>query len=84
MKMEQATVVVFRKFREGDVIALFPNITEGLGRCLSYMHIGQHGAASYGMLVQDTELASEEEYAPLKQELEQIGYVLKVQKRKSA
>ena len=77
-------VVVFRTYKDGDVIALFPGITEGIGYCLSYMHIGQHSAASYGMVLQETRLATEEEYASLKQELEGIGYNLKVQKRKSA
>jgi len=76
-------VVVFRTYKEGDVIALFPGITEGVGLCLSYMHIGQHSAASYGMVLQETRLATEEEYAPLQQELEAIGYNLKIQRRRS-
>lgn len=77
------TKVVFRKFKEGDVIALFPEVaTDRQGiNCLSYQHIGQHGAAST-LIVNSTTLATESEYADLKRELEnRIGYNLKVCKR---
>jgi hypothetical protein len=76
------TTVVFRKFPEGDVIALFPEIQANFNRCdcQSYQHIGQHGPASYS-LVDRTKLASADEYADLKAELETIGYLLNVKKR---
>ena len=51
---------------------------------MPYMHIGQHSAASYGLILQETRLATEEEYAPLQKELEAIGYNLKIQRRRSA
>ena len=35
--------VVYRRFKEGDVIALFPTIDEGRGLIGSYQHVGQHG-----------------------------------------
>jgi hypothetical protein len=76
-------IVIFRRFRDGDVIALFPSIAaECLNAwpCLSYMHIGQHGAAD-PRLVSDTRPAKPREYAELKAELERIGYRLTVRQR---
>jgi hypothetical protein len=78
---EKPTFVVFR-ILEGEVIALFP---EELGTndpwtMNSYMSNGGHGSASQD-LVYGTRLATEAEYAPLKQELERIGYKLDVRKR---
>jgi hypothetical protein len=78
---QEETVVIFRKFKGGDVIALMPSIPDGMGLIQSYQRIGQHGSAS-PQLVQVTKLATEEEYAPLKKEMEEwYGYRLKVQKR---
>lgn len=84
--MEQDTYktkVVFRKFPDGDIIAMFYEDQRpskyGLV-CMSYMEVGQHGEASLD-LVQSTELATPEEYADLKEELESIGYNLDVRKK---
>ena len=82
-KDKEKTKVVFRKFKDGDIIALFPEIEGGVnqkGECMSYMHIGQHSGASYA-LVYDTKLAKPEEYADLFAELEGIGYNLDVKRR---
>lgn len=49
--------VVYRRFKEGDVIALFPTIDESRGMIGSYQHIGQHGAAS-PLLTRGTKPAS--------------------------
>ena len=65
--------VIFRKFPEGDVIALFPEQDQGRGLITSYMEIGQHGDAAKS-LITDLEPASKEEYAKLAAELERIGY----------
>ena len=65
--------VVFRKFDNGDVIALFPEEEQGRGLITSYMEIGQHGDASKS-LITDLEPASKEEYAKLAAELKRIGY----------
>jgi hypothetical protein len=65
--------VIFRKFPEGDVIALFPEVDQGRGLIGSYMTIGQHGDAAKS-LITDLEPASKEEYAKLAAELERIGY----------
>lgn len=80
----EKTIVVFRKFRkEGDIIAMFPliNADNNKGACMSYQHIGQHGAASYDLVNAYTIPALEREYTELKKELESIGYNLKIQKR---
>ena len=76
-------IVIFRRFRDGDVIALFPYLpAECLDAwpCQSYMHIGQHGAAD-PRIVHDTRPARPREYAGLKSELEQRGYRLAVRRR---
>jgi hypothetical protein len=78
------TVVVFRVFKDsGSVVALFPHLSWNpeKGTCTSYDHAG-HGAADYTHCVQITHPAAPHEYAPLKRELESIGYVLDVKKRK--
>lgn len=84
--MEQdtnTTEVIFRKFKDGDVIAFFPyEIADSKGNVMSYMHVGQHGAADYQGLVNDTKLATEDEYKDLFNELENsVGYKLKVVKK---
>lgn len=80
---EAKTVVVFRKYPDGAVIALFPEIpadNQGL-LCSSYMHVGQHGGANCSGVSRSTKPASPAEYAPLKKELGQIGYNLNVRER---
>ena len=77
----EATRVVFRKYKDGEIIALFPDLTEPGYLCTSYMHFGQHGAADYADTIARTKPATEDEYFDLKEELEEIGYVLKVVSR---
>lgn len=77
----EPTTVIFRKYKEGDIIALFPYEKEGPHLCTCYQHTGQHGAADGPGVVGDTKPATPEEYADLKKELEGIGYVLDVRKR---
>ena len=81
MKDKYKTKVAFRKFPEGDVIAIFPDHLYGMphGYYLSYMHVGQHGDASPDLL-KELEEATEQEYLDLKKELESIGYNLEVMK----
>ncbi len=69
------TRVLFRKFDDGVVIALFPDIEADIkGNIQSYMHIGQHGAASPD-LIHELDSANAYESAPLAQELSSaIGY----------
>jgi len=72
--------VIFRKWLNryaGDgVIALFPEVPadrEGC-LCLSFEHVGQHGGASYPLVIRDTNPATPEEYADLLAELGKRGY----------
>jgi hypothetical protein len=76
------TRVIFRKWKDGGVIALFPDEVERNGMVDSYEHHGQHGSADLG-IVRITKAASPHEYAPLKRELESapFHYDLKVVKR---
>lgn len=78
--------VIFRKYRkDGDIIALFPAIPATMGDCLSYQHIGQHGACDSNHVFFVTYEATAEEYADLYKELtEQVGYTLRVVKRTTA
>lgn len=77
------TDVIFRRYKDGDIIALFPSEPGNtrLATCLSYQHIGQHGAADLRGTMEDTTPASEKQFASLKQELEDIGYSLRLVKR---
>jgi hypothetical protein len=66
---------------DGEVLALFPNELYnvelyGKAQIMSYMHIGQHGAASASFMRNKS--VSPEVYAALKRELESIGYELEV------
>lgn len=79
-KDAEITKVVFRKWADGGIIALFPEET-WVGCCMSYEHVGQHGGADYVGIVQQTKLATATEYADLKEELESLGYNLQVYKR---
>jgi hypothetical protein len=70
------TRVVFRRYSDGQIIALFPDVpwSRRLGEVASYMHIGQHGAADYRHVVATTKPATEKESAGLLNELRQVGY----------
>lgn len=75
------TLVIFRKWSNGDIIALFPlepGDCNGV-YCMSYEQIGQHGQAATDL--PSTEPATPEEYASLARELRSIGYVLRIGKR---
>jgi hypothetical protein len=86
MKTDQEkTKVIFRKFTNGgDIIALFPELAgtnDYQADCLSYQHIGQHGAADCPYITTVTLLAKPEEYKSLQAELKSIGYNLAIVKR---
>jgi hypothetical protein len=78
------TQVVFRKFKDGEIIALMPHeVCDHKGSVTSYMHIGQHGGADYNHIISTTKLATPTEALPLYQELESIGYNLVVVKKRN-
>lgn len=81
-KDAEKTRVIFRKFKDGDILALFPEIDEG-GACVeSYQHVGQHSGADYNGCMRVTVPATPEEYKDLVVELECIGYNLLIRKRR--
>lgn len=82
------TAVVFRRFtdkRDGDVIALMPELPATVygDDCSSYMQVGQHGAASYDLVMRKTRPATKKEYNKLKCELENMGYAFRVVRRRT-
>jgi hypothetical protein len=75
------TRVVLRRFC-GEVIALFPDMDEGRGLCMSYMRIGQHCEASRTLTrVSRPVDLSEPDAAALVRELTSLGYDLQIVKR---
>ena len=88
MRTEQneKTIVILRKWPDGDVIALFPEIpADNTGLCcLSYELCGEHGAASAWHVIRKTKLATPAEYADTKAALEKRGYELVIRKRVTA
>lgn len=68
----------------GACFALFPDdIADDHGRVTCYQHLGQHGAAFYSACIHASRPAKPEEYADLKAELESIGYIVTVRKRRA-
>lgn len=77
------TRVIFRRMRDGSIIAFFPALAGDLNperTCLSYQTIGQHGAADV-TLMRNTYAATPEEYKDLQDELTSLGYDLEVTDR---
>ena len=86
------TPVIFRKFKDGGpVVAIFPAQAGDLDpttTCGSYQTIGQQGEiGTLSAIALDyrkfTHMARFAEYTPLKEELERMGYDLKVVGRRS-
>lgn len=77
--------VIFRKWPDGQIIALFPNIPWASALdCASYMHVGQHGGADDTAVVRLTKPAKPAkpaDYAALAAELRGRGYVLDIRAR---
>lgn len=68
--------VTFRKEKDGGILAVFEGHWSITNRELaSYAHIGQHGPCSYDYYLNKTTPAQPEEYAPLLEELKQVGYI---------
>ena len=80
---KEETKTIYRIYPDGEVIALFPQlaVTVGGALCQSYMHVGQHSAATPQLVINRTRLAIPKEYAELHKELVRIGYNPKPAKR---
>lgn len=89
------TLVVFRKYKRKhkskccqetggiEILALFPEVIEdSRGSCSCYQHVGQHGGADYNHCIHELTLpAKPEEYKDLQEELESLGYRLKIRRK---
>lgn len=76
---KDTTLVVFRRWRDsGGIIALFPEIPSDINGyfCEAFEHIGQHWGTDYHGVVRATRPATDEEAAPLAEELHLHGYNL--------
>lgn len=85
-KDKEVTKVIFKKaydknFKEWYIVAFLPETTVNRGNVMSYMHVGQHGEASYYYYL-SCKPATRKEYLPLKMEMEKLfGYRFKVVKK---
>ena len=68
------TKVIFRKEKDGGILAVFPIYWDYRYNLMCYAHIGQHGGCSLEYYREDTKPAKSEDYAPLLEELRAIGY----------
>lgn len=81
-----STPVIFRKYTDGEIIAVFPYEpgTNDPATCSAYVHNGQHVSVDPVAVVKRTTLATYGEYDPLRKELEASGpgqYKLDIGKR---
>ena len=81
-EVTEPTTVIFRMW-ERDVIAIFPEeeATLNIYECMSYQHVGQHGACNPYYIVQNSRLATQAEYLKLLGELEAVGYRLRIRRK---
>ncbi len=87
-KDKHTTDIMFRvdtaKDSKGEVFALFPHDVSTLhGSVTFYQHIGQHGSADYNHCIKTSRPATEEEAKDLKEEMESIGYNIRVVKKRN-
>ena len=77
----QKTTVVFRKEKDGDIVAVFPyDIADWRGSMTCYSHVGQHSSMRVDYY-KDTSPAYPMQYERLLKELESIGYNLEIKTR---
>jgi hypothetical protein len=84
-KNSDTTRVIFKKeynkwIKEYEVFACLLDCEANLGTVVTYCHIGQHGEGTISYCV-NCKRATKNEYLPLFQELESIGYNLKVSRK---
>jgi len=71
------TIVQFFVEPDGTILAYFPHMKHNGNQMTCYAHVGQHSACS-PEYVKELTLATPEQYADLKAELESIGYELTI------
>lgn len=75
----EITAVMFRKERDGGILAVFPYESWRHNRQITcYAHVGQHHSCIWEYVKNDTLPATQEEYKTLYQELVSLGYNLRV------
>jgi hypothetical protein len=78
--------IILRRWPDGQLIALFPNIAATQGLIQAYEHIGQHGAADYMLVIGKTLPVSYSRNDPERdvfiKELKQIGYTPRFRRRR--
>lgn len=83
----EKTKVIFRKFPDGEVIALFPELpgTNDVSECLNYTHNGQHGSGKATLdgtkPIKFEDIEGQNSINFLCRELRSIGYDLTVVSR---
>jgi hypothetical protein len=65
------------------VFAVMPYEVERNGNVTTYQHVGQHSTGDYNVCLQQSRPATEAEFADLKKEMENLGYNLKVVKKRN-
>jgi hypothetical protein len=85
-KDTHTTEVLFRRKKsgeyKGEITAVFPYlIADPQGNYTIYAHIGQHGSGSPEWMRAHTVPATPEQYTALKNELEGLGYNLRIIQR---
>lgn len=63
--------VIFRKEKDGEIVAFFPELKANYGRMVCYAHIGQHSEADIEYY-HTTKKALDSEFKPLLNELKSI------------
>lgn len=82
--MEIVKVDIVFRVDENGVFALFPHdCADYKGNVTCYQHVGQHSSADYNHCVANSKVATPEQYADLKAEMESIGYEINVVKKRN-
>jgi len=80
--MEKVKMDVQFRMSNDEVIAVFPYEIQGTDFVGCYAHDGQHSVCRWD-INQSTKQATAKQYEPLKRELESIGYIVNVVKRRN-
>ena len=74
----QITPVIFRKEKDGEILAVFPYLSYRNYTIDCYAHLGQHHTCTWPYVRDCTKKAIPEEYKHLYNELVSIGYQLRI------
>lgn len=77
------TEMIFRKDKEGVFVLMPYDIATLEGHVTTYQHLGQHSAADYNGCIRKSVPATVLEYMDLYNELESLGYNIKIVRRQN-